>query len=259
MKKPLSPPPTARLILIPVQVVLLLITTLSAPAQNLQLHYDLRHTLSPSQNPQNFLTLYFEYFKKQDSGHSFFKPGSFLLKTEADLFGANNNIGKFFLQVSQSFRFWEPKIFLCLQYSGGGGITEPKQYSYYIPNTFSAGAEYPFQWKDTYFTSQLSYRYTPYQRPSHDFLYTLYWWKGLLNYKLEVAGDLSIWTGNKDHGDAVTAGQKGKRFFFFAEPQVWYYLTKRLAAGSKLNLYYHVNTPENLLQPALTIAMKCKL
>jgi hypothetical protein len=242
-----------------VLVLTIMLLTLPVAAQNLQFHYDLRHTVSPTQYPRNFPTLYFEYFKKQDSGHSFVKPGSFLLKTEADLFGTNNNIGKFFFQVSQSFRFWKPKIFLSLQYSGGGGITEPKQYSYYIANTFSAGAEYPFQWKATYFTAQLYYRYVPYQRPSQDFLYTLYWWKGLLNYKLEVAGDFSIWTENKDHGDAITAGQKGKRFFFFAEPQIWFNLSKHLSAGSKINLFYHVNTPADLLQIAPTLAIKCKL
>jgi len=242
-------------------VLVLVIMFLIFPitAQNIQLHYDLRHTISPTQNPHNFPTLYFEYFKKQDSGHSFIKPGSFLLKTEADLFGASNNIGKFFLQVSQSFRFWKPKIFLSLQYSGGGGITEPKQYSYYIPNTFSAGAEYPFQWKAIYFTSQLYYRYVPYQRPSQDLLYSLYWWKGLFNYKLEVAGDFSVWTENINHGDGTTPTTKGKRFFFFAEPQVWLNISKKISLGSKINLFYHVNTSEDLFQIAPTLAIKCKL
>jgi hypothetical protein len=235
----------------------LTISTLSA--QNFQFHYDLRHTVSPTQNPSNFPTLYFEYFKKQDSGHSFIKPGSFLFKTEADLFGTKNNIGKFFLQVSQSFRFWKPKVFLSLQYSGGAGITEPKQYSYYIPNTFSAGAEYPFHWKNTWFSALLFYKYVPYTRPSRDFLYTFYWWKGLLNYKLELAGDFSIWTENKDHGDGPSPGRKGKRFFFFAEPQVWFNLNKSLSAGSKINLFYHVNISDNLLQVAPTIALRCKI
>jgi hypothetical protein len=242
-----------------VLVLTIMLLTLPIAAQNLQFHYDLRHTVSPTQNPHNFPTLYFEYFKKQDSGHSFVKPGSFLLKTEADLFGSNNNIGKFFLQVSQSFRFWKPKIFLSLQYSGGGGITEPKQYSYYIANTFSAGAECPFQWKAIFFTAQLYYRYVPYQRPSQDFLYTLYWWKGLLNYRLEVAGDFSIWTENKDHGDGTTPGPNAKRFFFFAEPQIWYNINKKISIGSKVNLFYHVNTPAGLLQIAPTLAIKCKL
>jgi hypothetical protein len=115
-------------------------------SQTLQLHYDIRHTVDPKRNTKNFPTLYFEYFKSQDSGKSFIKPGSFLLKMQADFLGEKDNMGKFYMQVSQSFRFWKPKIFLSLQYSGGLGITEPKQYSYYLANTFSAGLEYPFKW-----------------------------------------------------------------------------------------------------------------
>lgn len=231
------------------QLVLVLIAAapLLAYAQNLQLHYDLRHTVAPGQNPRNFTTLYFEYWKKQpDSGRSFVKPGSFLFKTEADLYGTGDNIGKFFLQVSQSLRFWKPKVYLALQYSGGAGITEPKQYSYYISNTFSAGVEYPFQWKGAYFTSQLYLRYTS---TSVDPLFTLYWWKGLLHYKLEIAGDFSIWTQNTNIG---------KRGFFFAEPQLWYKLLPQLSVGSKINIYYPVST-NDLLQIAPTIAVRWKL
>src|SRR5882762_1613767 len=116
-------------------------------AQDLQLHYDPRHTLDPAHNAKNFPTLYFQYFKNQDSGKAFIKPGSFLLKVQADLQGNDHNIGQTYLQVSQSFRCWKPKIFLSLQYSGGLGVTEPKQYSFYINNTWSAGLAYPFQWK----------------------------------------------------------------------------------------------------------------
>jgi hypothetical protein len=231
----------------------------SSSAQTLQLHYDLRHSIAPAQNPHNFPTLYFEYFKNQDSGQSFIKPGSFLFKTQADLLGYKNNIGKFYLQVSQSFRCWKPKIFLSLQYSGGAGITEPKQYSYYIVNTFSAGLSYPFQWKGAWLSAVLNYKYVPYARPSHDFLYTFYWWKGLLNYKLELAGDFSIWTENNNHGDEPTAGLTGKRFFFFAEPQLWFNLGKSLAIGSKVNLYYHVNIREDRLQAFPTVAIRCRL
>jgi hypothetical protein len=62
-------------------------------AQSLQLHYDLRHTIKPKLNPKNFLTLYFEYFKDQDTGKSdsegpIIKLGSLLLKTQADFWGS---------------------------------------------------------------------------------------------------------------------------------------------------------------------------
>lgn len=228
-------------------------------AQDLQLHYDLRHTVSPGDNPNNFPTLYFNYWKMRDSGTHLIKPGDFLLKTEADMLGEGNNIGKFYVQVSQSFRCWTPKIFLQLQYSGGAGITDPKQYSYYITNTYQAGAEIPFHWNGAWFSSILDYKYVSYSLPTNDFIYTFYWWKGLLHYKLEFAGDFSLWTENRNHGDAATAGLTGKRAFFFAEPQVWYNLNHAIALGSKLNCYYHVNTITNVFQTYPTLAIKAKL
>jgi hypothetical protein len=228
---------------------LLLLLPASAKTQDLQFHYDL-HQYTP--------TLYFQYFKTRDSGNALIKPGNFLLKTEADFLGSGTNIGKFYCQVSQSFRAWRPKVFLQLQYSGGAGITEPKQYSYYITNTFQAGAEIPFQWKNTWFSSILGYKYVAWPRPTNDPIYTFYWWKGLLHYKLELAGDFSLWTEDRDHGDAATEGQKGKRFFFFAEPQIWFNVSKSMAIGSKINLYYHVNTTDNIFQAYPTIAVRIK-
>jgi Domain of unknown function (DUF5020) len=228
-------------------------------AQNLQLHYDLRHTVSPKTNPANFPTLYFEFWKMRDSGQHLIKPGAFLLKTEADLLGAGNNIGKFFMQVTQSFRAWTPKIFLQLQYSGGGGITEPKQYSYYITNTYQTGAELPWHWKNAWLTTVLDYKYVSYPKPTRDPIFTQYWYKGFLHYTLEFAGDFSLWTENKNQGTETTAGLTGKRLFFFAEPQVWYNLTHILALGSKLNCYYHVNIPANVFQAYPTLAVKVKL
>jgi len=230
-------------------VLLIGLITIRATAQNLQLHYDTRH----------YPTIYFEYWKARDSGKAFIKPGNFLLKTEADLQGAGHNIGKFYFQLSQSFRAWKPKIFLQLQYSGGAGITEPKQYSYYITNTYQAGAEVPIHWSNIWLTAVLDYKYVTYTKPTSDPIFTLYWYKPLFHYKLELAGDFSIWTENKNHGDETTAGLKGKQGFFFAEPQIWYNLTKTLGIGSKLNCYYHVNTAANVFEAHPTVAVKLKL
>jgi hypothetical protein len=228
-------------------------------SQSLQLHYDLRHTVDPKRNPKNFPTLYFEYFKNQDSGKAFIKPGSFLLKTQADFLGQKDNIGKFYIQVSQSFRFWKPKIFISMQYSGGLGVTEPKQYSYYIAHTFSVGLDYPFKWGNAWLSSVLDYKYIPYDKPTYDLLYTLYWWKGLWNYKAEFSGDFSLWTENKNHGDVITSNLSGKRFSFFAEPQFWYNVNKTFSLGTKINMNYHVLTADNIFQVYPTVALRCKL
>ena len=236
----------------------LIIFTLRSSAQQLQIHYDARRLFDPRENQQNFVTLNFEYLKHLDTGR-FIKPGAFLLKLQADLQGDQSNIGKYYMQISQELRFWEPKIFLNLQYSGGLGVTSPRQYSYYIANNYSAGVSYPFKFGGAYFSTILYYKYAQYAKPSNDFLYTMYFYKGAFNYKLEIAGDFSIWTENKNHGDAFTANEKGKRFFFFAEPQLWFKILGSLYAGTKINTFYHVNTAENKLQIYPTAAIKIKL
>jgi hypothetical protein len=240
-------------------VLSLIVLSKSSSSQELQIHYDPRHTLDPASNARNFITLYFQYFNPApDTASSFVKRGSFLLKMQADLNGANNNMGKSYLQVSQSLRCWKPRFYLSLQYSGGLGVTEPKQYSYYIVNTFSAGAEIPFRFIGAWLSSVLDYKFVPYTRPSRDFLYTLYWWKGCFHYRLEFAGDFSVWTENKDHGDGTTPSVSGKRLYFFSEPQVWLHAGKCLAFGSKINMYYHVNTNEDLFQAYPSLAVRFK-
>jgi hypothetical protein len=228
-------------------------------AQDLQLLYDARHTLDPAHNTHNFPTLYFQYFKSLDSGKAFIKPGSFLLKIQADLQGEKHNIGQAYVQVSQSFRCWEPPIFLSLQYSGGLGVTEPKQYSFYIDNAYAVGLSYPFQWKGAWLSAVLNYKYIARSKPTRDPQFTLYWWSGYFNYKLEFSGDFSIWTENKDRGEAFTTGYGGKRFFFFGEPQLWYNINKVLSLGVKVYIYYHVYTADELLQAYPTAAVRFKL
>jgi hypothetical protein len=231
-------------------------------SQTLQLHYDMRHSIDPERNLKNFPTLNFEYFKTQDtdSSRKFIHPGSFFLMIQSDFKGEKNNLGMFYMQVSQSFRCWEPKIYINLQYSGGLGITEPqREYSFYIPNTYSIGINYPFKLNNAYMVAVLNYKCVPYKIISHDFLYTLFWWQGLFHYKGEFSGDVSVWTENKNHGDAFTKDMKGKRFSFFAEPQFWYNLGSIFSVGTKVNMYYHVNTTDDILQVYPTLAIRFKI
>ena len=240
---------------------LILISVFSIPvfSQNIQLHYDFRHSLDPDHNLKNFPTLYFEYFKSQDSGSFFLKPGSFLIKIQTDFLGEGNNPGKFYTQVSQSFRFWKPKIYLHLEYSGGLGIAEPGSYGYYITNGFSLGASHLISRNGGFYNFSLSYRYNNFKRPSNDAMLSFYWWKGFWNYKIELAGDIEVWTQNKNHGDAGTINLTGKIISIFGEPQFWFNVSRKFSLGSKVNLYYHVLTNENIFQVYPTIAFRYKI
>ena len=227
-------------------------------AQNLQLHYDFRHSIDPRDYPQNFPTLYFEYFKAMDSTSAFIKPGSFFMKIEDDLEGDQNNIGKSFIQVSQTFRMWQPKIFVAVQYSGGLGVTDPAQYSFYINNAFSIGPSYPFQWKGAYFNVEIFYNYNMLKKPSNDVMLSFYWGKGFWNYKMEFDGDFELYTLNRNQGDAATQNLKGKIISFFAEPQIWFKVKGKFSMGSKFITQYHVFIPQNLFEVYPTIAARIK-
>src|SRR5258708_33725642 len=146
--------------------LLFFMVMLSAPvfAQNLQLHYDPRHTLDPKHNAINFPTIYFEYFKSKDTS------GSFFIKTESDLNGSDHNIGKVFTQMSQSFRFWKPKIYAQVHYSGGLCLAEPRSYGFFITNAFSVGPQYPFRWESAWFSTSLFFTYNAFKKPNHDLL-----------------------------------------------------------------------------------------
>src|SRR5512133_875918 len=72
-----SMPGIARLTLL----VALLWFVLACPvhSQNLQLHYDLGHSIDPENNQSNYPSLFFEFFKLVDSGTIF-------VKTQADFY-----------------------------------------------------------------------------------------------------------------------------------------------------------------------------
>lgn len=240
-------------------VLSLLLASVTTFAQSLQLHYDLRHTFDSKHTTQNFPTLYFEYFKNSDTGKIAKNLGPFQIKTQADFIGNQSNISQFYMQVFQQFRFWKPKVYINLQYAGGLGVTIPREYSYYIVNTYSAGISFPFKIGSAYLSNDVDFRYSAYQKASHDLSYTFYFWQGLFNYKAEFSGDFTIWTQNRNHGDDLTAGMQGKQLSFFAEPQVWYKINKTFAVGSKVNMYYHVLNASNMVQIYPTAAIRLRL
>ena len=231
----------------------LLLTQLSM-AQNLQFHYDFRHTVDPEHNAKNYPGFSFEYFRLLDTVGT----GSFLLKAQADLKGRNNNMGQAFLQISQTLRFWKPKIYLNLHYSGGLGVTD-NAFGFYLVNAYGIGASYPFQWKGAWLSINLMARYSAFDKPSVDPHWTAYFGRGFFNYKLFVTGSFVFWTENRNHGDDLTKDLKGKKFAFFGDPQVWFKIKRGLSFGSRINVLYHLVASDNTIQLYPTLGFKYEL
>ena len=234
-----------------VGLIFFLILTLEGWSQNLQLHYDFRHSIDPELNTRNFSTLSFEYFKLIDTVGT----GSFLLKVQADLNGKHANIGQVFTQVSQTLRFWKPKIYLSLNYSGGLGVT-PSSFGYYIANAYGIGISYPFQWKDTWLSANVQVRYTAFDKTSYDPQLTFYFGKGINKYRYFVAGSFVFWTQNRNQGDDFTRNLKGKKFAFFGDPQFWLNVKNGFSIGSKINVFHHALSEGKEIQLYPTIGIK---
>jgi hypothetical protein len=213
--------------------------------QQLQLHYELRHTTYPELNPKNYPSLSFEYFKNLDSAR-----GSFLVKVQADLNGRDNNVGQTFLQLSQTLRFWKPKVELALTYSGGLGTT-PSSFGFYINNAFGVGAAYPFQWKGGFFSTSLVLRYNAFDAPSYDPQFTFYFGKGFRNYKIFVSSSFTFWTQNNNLGNEYTKELRGKSFRFFGDPQIWYRIKNGFSVGTRIYIFYHVVNDDIQFYPTI--------
>jgi hypothetical protein len=219
--------------------------------QNVQLHYDLRHTLDPAHQATNYPSVSFEYFKNIDTLGS----GSFLFKMQTDFNGEHKNVSQVFVQLSQTLRFWKPKVYLSLNYTGGLGVAGGS-FGYYLTNSFAVGAAYPFQWKGAWLSASVLYRYNAFVEGSHDTQLIFYFGKGLWNYKVFIAGSFVGWTENKNQGNDFTAGQHGKKFAFFGDPQIWLKIGKGFSVGSRVNVYYHVINLDNKLLVYPTIGAK---
>ncbi len=230
---------------------IVLFISVRAFSQNFQLHYDFRHSIDPKMNPVNFPSFSFEYFKNIDT----LETGSFLFKIQADLKGKGKNMGQAFTQISQTLRFWKPKIYLYLSYTGGLGVT-PDAYGFYLNNSFSTGVAYPFQWKGAWLSASLSYRLNVYEKPSHDPQFVFYFGRGLFNYRVFISGSIVSWTENRDQGVDYTRDKHGKKFAFFGDPQVWYKIKDGFSVGTRVNLYYHLLNDSNALQIYPTLGTK---
>ncbi len=217
-------------------------------SQSLQLQYDLRHSVDPRNTRSNYPSLFFEFFKLVDYGSVF-------VKTQADFNAERHNIGQVYLQLFREFRFWDPVIFAHVEYNGGVGIAEGSTFGYSINNAFLLGPEYPFQWGNDWESISLCYRYSLFDKPSHDVQLSVYWSKNLLEDKFSFSGSLVMFTENKDHGDPATANLTGKRVLIWGQPQVWYNISKTFSIGSQLTTYYHVisNSERVLVYPTLAV------
>jgi hypothetical protein len=211
----------------------LLIWDFAVPARaevSVDLLYDFRHTTDPQDNANNFPVVELKLFLPQSFG-------SFFLKSEIDLDGANHNPSQTYTELTQSLKLGSATLlgqplYLHLAYSGGLGSFGDGASAFYIQNTYQLGLEYSFQVANAFCNASASLRYTSFEKPSYDPMVTLYAGRHFLNYRLLLANSLEAWTTSKDQGTTATQHDTGKYASWELETEAWYKVGKDLSVGT---------------------------
>lgn len=192
--------------------------------------YDLRHTTDPAENANNFPVIELKVFFPLSFG-------SFLMKEEIDLDGANRNASQIYTELSQSFKLGGLKVghlplFAHIGYSGGLGVFGNATGGYYIRNAYNVGLEYPFEARKAFCNVFAALRRTSLAQPSYDPMVSVYTGKYLFNYKLLIANSLEAWTTSYDQAKTPTQPRAGKYASWEIESEVWYKVAKNLSVGT---------------------------
>ena len=222
-----------------------------AGAQELQLHYDWRHTIDPRNNARNFPALTFKTFKAMELG-------SFLLKLEANLDGERHNISKGYLEVSQTLRLWKAPVYVVGEFTGGLGLFDDASGGYYIANSYSVGAAYPFPWNGGWGSVSLAFRHNNLPRASHDPQASLYWGRSV-GKRWTLASTGVAWTQNRNQGDDFTASLTGKRASFLIENELWWRALGVVSIGSEIRVSRNVYATDGRVLVYPTLGVRYKL
>lgn len=224
-------------------LTLLLFSSLGAlRAQNLQLHFDPRHTFYGSDVPtasQNYLTATFEMFKPDQWGSTF-------MFVDFDLNNSKKNIGLAYAEIAREFKIGDFPLMPHLEFNGGLGN------GFSIPSSYMAGFGYPFQLGNFFMSTYVAYKLNAFQEVSNDAQWTVTWNATVADGKLSLAGFLDLWSENKDH----TGAESGKKLIMLSEPQLWYNFTPNFALGTEVELSYNFVVGPNHFYAIPTLATK---
>ncbi|MDD2314825.1 MAG: DUF5020 family protein [Proteiniphilum sp.] len=224
-------------------LTLLLFSSLGAlRAQNLQLHFDPRHTFYGSDVPtasQNYLTATFEMFKPDQWGSTF-------MFVDFDLNNSKKNIGLVYAEIAREFKIGDFPLMPHLEFNGGLGN------GFSIPSSYMAGFGYPFQLGNFFMSTYVAYKLNAFQEVSNDAQWTVTWNATVADGKLSLAGFLDLWSENKDH----TGAESGKKLIMLSEPQLWYNFTPNFALGTEVELSYNFVVGPNHFYAIPTLATK---
>ncbi|WP_294082024.1 DUF5020 family protein [Proteiniphilum sp. UBA5384] len=229
--------------------VAIMCATATIQAQNLQLHFDPRHSLYGDKvfTPINYLTATFEMFKPDQWGNTF-------MFVDIDFSFDKRNPGLAYTEIAREFKIGDFPLLPHIEYNGGLGLVRATDGGFSIPSSYLGGVGYPFQLGNFFLSTYVAYKLNAFEKTSHDAQWTVTWNSTLASGKLSLAGFLDIWSENKNR--LGTGDEKGKKMVLLSEPQIWYNITSQLAVGSEVEVSYNFVAGTEKFYAIPTVATK---
>jgi hypothetical protein len=211
-------------------------------SQNLQLHYDFRHSLD-RKNPiqRNFFVATFEMYEPD-------KLGSTFMFVDFEFSKERGNLNGVYTEIARAFKINDFPFQPHIEFNGGVG------FGFVVENAYLAGLAYPFKCGNFFFNTYLAYKYHNFAKASHDAQLTFVWDGNILNNKVTIRGFADLWSVNRSDN-----GETGKKNVFYSEPQFWYNINKHFAIGTEIKLAYNFHWWASNFKAYPTLGVKCNL
>ena len=217
--------------------LIMALTAIAVQAQNVQLHYDLGHTLYEELSNRPSVTTTIEMFKPDKWGNTFFF-------TDIDYF--HDGAAGAYWEISREFNVSANKRWAAhVEYDGGLSSSQLDDSSTRFQHAFLVGPAW--NWASSDFTRTLSlqamYKYYfkgqhPWNRPFSSFQATAVWSVVFAHRLCTFSGFLDCWYDANVHGNWIT----------ISEPQLWFnFNALRGLEGVNLSLGTEVEVSNNFV------------
>ncbi|MBN1950151.1 MAG: DUF5020 family protein [Bacteroidales bacterium] len=218
-------------------LLILAVLSLSASAQNIQLHYDFGKQEDGSKH--NFPVSTFELFKPDSLGYTFLFADFEFNSTDRPR-GAS--LGYF--EIARTFYipwFSETRglknLMLHVEYNDGlviypddGDVLPLAIWGANLRSSWLGGLEYGAMLGNLSLNAMLLYKNTR-GSSAPDAQFTLVWFYPLFNYRVSLAGYVDIWSQ-----DDFFSNTDNKILALYAEPQIWFNFNEHLSLGSEFKV-----------------------
>lgn len=201
--------------------------TFSAFSQNIQTHYDMG-------KDRGYLTTTVEMFKPDKTGNTFF-----FIDFDYGSNGVKKSPSLAYFEIARCFTLGKSPFSWHVEYNGG--LFNSNGFGQKISNAWLTGVDY--SWNASDFSRGISLKAlyknianTTDDKPNN-FQLTAVWYLNFAKNKMRFCGFADFWReGHTVSNDGFQKNFQEKKYIFLTEPQLWYNVTPKFAAGTEIEI-----------------------